>query len=119
MLKHYVIFYYPGSLFNEEETKLISSRKDKIEIPKGSFGYRFFDRTEVELDGEALTGKRSNYSVMYYLGRKMSLAEVKRELPTEKILIRNMEGNNYKYMVKTIRGNFQPFKKGDKIIRVE
>jgi len=117
-LKHYVIFYYPGSLVNEEEIKLISSRKDKIEIPKGSFGYRFFDRTEVELDGEALIGKRRDYSVMYYMGKKMSLAEVKRELPKEEVLIRNMEGNNYKYVVKTIRGNFQPFKKGDKIISI-
>ena len=117
-LKHYVIFYYPGSLMNEEEIKLISDRRNKIEIPQGSFGYRFFDRTEVVLDGEELTGKPKNYSCMHYLGRKMSLAEVKKELPNEKILIRNMEGSNYKYMVKTIRGNFQPFKKGDKIISV-
>lgn len=35
MLKRYVIFYYPGSLFNEEEIKLILSRRDKIEIPNG------------------------------------------------------------------------------------
>ncbi len=46
----------------------------------------------------------------------MSLAEVKEELPAEKILISNMEGNGYKYVVKTIRGNFQPFEKKDKIL---
>ena len=117
-LEHYIIFYYPGSLVNEEETKLISSRKDKIEIPKGSFGYRFFDRTEILKNGEMLRGKPKNYSGMHYLGRKMSLAEVKEELPRKRILISNMRGNNYKHVVKTIRGNFQPFEKGDKIISV-
>jgi len=117
-LKHYVTFYYPGSFVNEEETKLISSRRDEVEIPRGSFGYRFFDRTETELNGEMLKGKPKNHSGMYYLGRKMSLAEVKKELPKERILISNMEGNNYKYVVKTIRGNFQPFEKRDKVISV-
>ncbi len=33
---------------NEEETKLISSRRDKIEIPKGSFGYRFFEELRLK-----------------------------------------------------------------------
>ena len=117
-LKQYVTFYYPGILMNEKEVKLISSRRDKIEIPKGSFGYRFFDRIETRVDGETLKGKPKNHSGIYYLGRKMSLAEVKKELPKEKILISNMEGNGYKYVVKTIRGNFQPFEKRDKIISV-
>ncbi len=117
-LKHYVTFYYPGILMNEEETRLISSRRDKIEIPKGSFGYRFFDRTETELDGETLKGKPKNHSGIHYLGKKMSLAEVKKELPAEKILISNMECNGYKHVVKTIRGNFQPLERRDKIICV-
>lgn len=115
-LKHYVEFFYCGILVSETEAKQIKSRKEEFKIPKGSYGCRYFDREEVKRGGETLIGKKKNYSGMYYLGKTMSLEEVKEEFPRENILIRNMEGNGWKHVVKTRMGNFQPFHKRDRII---
>ena len=119
MLKHYVEFYYPGSLVAETEVKQIKNRKERFKIPEYAFGYRFFDKEEVEVKGETLTGRRKNWSGMHYFGEVMSLKEVKEQrlsIRGSKTLIRNMEGNGWKRVVKTRCGNFQPFEKRDRLV---
>ncbi|MEE9510396.1 MAG: hypothetical protein V3V81_07880 [Candidatus Bathyarchaeia archaeon] len=121
MLKHYVEFFYCGSFFSETDVKLIKNRRELFTIPKGCYGYRFFDREEAEQKGEMLWGKKKNYSGIYYFGEVMSLKEVKEQrlsIRGSKMLINNMEGNGWKRIVKTRMGNFQPFSKRDKIIEV-
>jgi uncharacterized protein (UPF0128 family) len=116
MTKHYVEFYYPGSFFPETSVKEIKSRKEKIETPKGCYGYMFFDQEEIESNGETLIGKPKNKSGMTYFGKKYSIEDLKREFPENRILISNIEGNGYKFAVKTIRGNWQPVDKKDKVV---
>jgi len=61
MLKHYVEFFYPGSFFSESSFEEVSHRDfDQIVMPEGAFAFHFFDREEVEQDGELLTGKCKN-----------------------------------------------------------
>lgn len=119
MLKHYVEFVYPGIMVSETSEKEIKSRDQKIVLPKGAFGYHFFDREEVTKDGEVLVGKDKNHSGFFYEGRKMSLADVEREEPDQRILISNMRNNNIPFVCRTEYGQAIPMKDGDQIIGKE
>ena len=115
MTKHYIEFYFQGTIFAETSVKEIKDRNEHITPPKGCYGYSFFDREEVSVNGEMLFGKPKNQSGTTFFGEKYSLDEVKKQFPQEKILISNLESNDYKYVVKTIRGNWVFFNKGDKV----
>lgn len=80
-------------------------------MPKGAYGFRFYDQEEEDRNGEMLKGVQKNYSGWYFIGRKMTLEDVKKEMPDSKILISNMECNRYKAVVHTKRG--QCFSLGD------
>jgi len=116
-LKHYVEFYFPGIIVMESSILKIKSRKEEFKIPDGAYGYRFFDKEEVKIKGEILEGRRKNWSGTYYFGEVLSLKELKERFPDEDTLIHNMEMNDWEQIVRTTRGIFQPFEKGDKIIK--
>jgi hypothetical protein len=116
MLYHYVQFFYPGVIITEVSSKRVANRTDKIEVPKNSFGYRFYDVEIQECNGEKLRGKDKNESHCYYVGRAMTLADVKREMPNETILIDNMERNDFKRIVRTKYGQSIPMDDNDVII---
>lgn len=100
----YVTFYSPGTFFNEESTKEIDSWtiQEAVNMSKEiterhnskPYGFQFITRgrEDSELDSKVIA--RSN---MYYLGGTiLTLAEVKAENdPENKILISNMEMNNW------------------------
>lgn len=115
MTKLYVEFFYPGSLFSESTTQEVTS-KENIKLPERAFGYRFFEREEVTLEGgELLKGANKNHSGMYYKGTLYTLEEVK-QIPNTEILQCNMEMNGDKLVIKTIIGNWQPFTEKDTLI---
>jgi hypothetical protein len=116
MTKHYVEFYSPGIFFPETSVKEIKNRKEKFRIPKGCYGYMFFDQEEIKSGGETLIGKPKNKSGMTFFGKKYSMEDLKREFKDNRILISNIECNGYKFAVKTIRGNWQPVGKKDKVV---
>ena len=70
MNKHYVEFFYPGSLFAETSIQQVVSREAKVDFPKGIYGYRFFMRDEFDTETETLVGKPHNHSVMTYFGEE-------------------------------------------------
>lgn len=120
--KTYIEFVYPGIFFNESSTKQVQSRDTtRVEVPDGAFGFRFFDILEatVKANGKAvkLTSARVNESPMhYYGGRIYTRAEVVREVPNNRKLLSNMDGNGWDKVIKTRTGNFQPFEKTDVFI---
>lgn len=117
MLKHYVEFSYPGAFFSEHSIKEIAERKPElVNAPEDAFAYRFYDREEVEVDGELLCGERKNFSAFTYFGKVYSLEEVKAEFPQYTTLINNMECNGWNKVVRTRRGNWQPLGEGDIVI---
>ena len=117
MTKHYVEFYFVGAFFSETTVEEIETRSMNLTLPKGSFGYSFFDQEEVILArGEVLRGDRKNESGMIYYGKEYSVDDLKREFPNERTLISNVEGNGFKYAVKTIMGNWQPVGENDIVI---
>lgn len=116
MLKHYVEFLYPGVFVSESYEREIKSRDNIKNIPKNCYGYRFFDREEIVINKENLVGKEKNYSGTYYFGESFTLNEVKKLNGNHKILIDNMKINNWKKVVKTRIGNFQPLYYNDKVL---
>lgn len=117
--KNFVAFHYPGVFRAEESHEEVGHKNpDLITPPKNCFAFSFFDRTETTTNnGEVLRGNPKNHSDKFYVGGKtMTLAEVKSFLPDQKILIENMESNNWNKVIKTRFGNFLPFQSGDCIL---
>ncbi len=115
MIKHYIKFLYPGSFVAENSTEEVKKRERPARLPKHCFGYCFFDKEVVTKDGETLQGREKNFSSWTYIGKKRTLAQVKKETPNEKILISNMEGNDWSEIVQTRFGQSFPLEKGDKV----
>ncbi len=110
MTKTYLRISYPGSFVSEQSISEVKNRSMPTELPKGYFSFNFYDQEEINQGGEKLMGKPKNYSKEYYPGgRLMTLAEVKAEVPNSKILQSNMECNEWDKVIKTRRGNFQPY----------
>jgi len=117
MLKHYVRLFFPGVFFAETSECIIKTRDvNNITIPDNCYGYMFYDREETMLHGVELQSGEINKTGIHYFGRAMTLAEVKKELPSERILIFKMENNGWDRVVKTRTGNFQPFEEDDCIV---
>ncbi|MBN2459613.1 hypothetical protein JXB28_04985 [Candidatus Woesearchaeota archaeon] len=115
----YVEFLFPGFFVIESEARRVGSRDVKgLKIPDECFGFLFFERTEhITNSGELIAGAPKNYSGVYYPGGKvMSLDDVKRQVSDPKTLIYNMRNKNYQSVVKTRKGNFQPFRLEDRVI---
>jgi len=120
-LKHYVHFFMcPESSVSENSSKEIEGRDTKIDAPKNSFAYQFFDRQEyVAQDGEVLVGRSRNHSGTHYFGKIMNLEDVQREVPNSHVLRSNMRDNEWDKVVKTRFGDFQLFEKDDVIVAEE
>ncbi|MFV2015352.1 MAG: hypothetical protein ACC656_07990, partial [Candidatus Heimdallarchaeota archaeon] len=99
MTKHYVEFYYPGSLVSETSIEEIYSRNSNFKIPKFCFGFNFFDQVETILDGETVYGNRKNTSNFFYFDKIYPLDQVKSKFPNNKILISNMKSNKWNKVV--------------------
>lgn len=113
MIKTYIEFCYPGLLCSETSIRVVAGREKPTEIPKTSFGYRFFDREEIEKDAETLKGESKNYSHWTYFGEIYTRDRVEIEKPNQKILITNMRDNNIDRVVFTKFGQAIPLFDGD------
>lgn len=116
MLKHYVTFLFPGSFYPEESTKEISSREEKIDAPENCFAYEFWDRNEIEQDGEILRGKAINKSGRYYFGEVFDQQQVADLVPDNSTLLFNMKCNGWDKLIKTRKGNWQPLMPEDVVV---
>lgn len=114
---HYVSFLMPGSLMANEETRAVEVRDVQPSgIPTNAYGYWFFSRTEVVVDGELVVGQRRDPSRMTYFGKRYTLTEVEALPGDNRILISNIKSNSYDGVVKTPSGNWAPLYAGDQVI---
>lgn len=123
MIKHYVEFYHPGAFVSETSAVSIAERCPKVAAamaPDSAYAFRFFDRREVEVEGEKLVGNPTNESPTYYIGGElMDYDAVRDRVPNNEILLSNMRGNRWEHVVRTRFGNFQPLNEGDQILVAE
>jgi hypothetical protein len=115
MLKHYVTYASPGLLFDNFEEREVPTRDPETALrnmPPNAFSFQFYSRTEKKVDGELLVGEEKDFSPTYYVGKVYTLDEVKKEFGNNdsyRILIQNMEGNDYQKVVLCRTGNWKPF----------
>lgn len=120
MIKHYVSFLLPGIIVCETITREVKLRDPEAArpYPKNSFAFMFYDREEETVNGELLAGKNKNYSGTYYIdGRILTVEEVKKLYPEDKILIDNTTFNNIDKVIVTRLGNFQPYNDNDTVVK--
>jgi len=126
MKAHFVTFNSPGTLFSEQTEMLIDSWdvNAAVEMSKGiterynakPYAFFFTTRSRGERDLDSKEIKRSG---QYFLGgRTLTLKEVKAEMPDERILIGNMEGNKWKKVVISENGwrSCHPLMDGDVVL---
>ncbi|MCI9434360.1 MAG: hypothetical protein HFI86_03660 [Bacilli bacterium] len=117
VVKSYVEKSYRGLLFSEASVNEVLERDPmKIENDGSMQGFRFYDK-EFVVDGEkSYIGETSNYSNWIYFGERLSLEEAKNKYGNDshyRILIDNMERNNYEYVCYTQVGSFLVLGAGD------
>lgn len=119
LTKHFVVYSFPGSLFSETTSQEIDSwdpDKAKAKAPKGAFSFQFITkgRRDDELDSKII-----DRSGNYYLGGTLyTLDDVEQgKMPgSTDILLTNMRGNGWNTVIKTPRGNVQPFTNKDRLV---
>lgn len=87
-------------------------------MPKRAYGFRLFQRRVTKDEDETvMKSDRLNETGMHYPdGQYWTLAKVKKEMPDEKILIRNMEGNHWPRVIRNRHGQFCPPRDNDIIM---
>lgn len=107
MKAHFVTFLSPGTFFCEETTKPIESwdtkkavkMSKKIRERHGARPFAFMFSTR-ERGDQDLDSKTTRTSGRYFLGGNvLTLADVKKQMPKETILINNMRWNGIKKVV--------------------
>ena len=99
MLKHYVeyLLCWGGTIIDGKIEEISERHVSKIDISnyRDCIGFRFFDRTEVIIEGELLTGERKNISGPYIKGKLITLEQIKsKHKKSNKDVITLMEENN-------------------------
>lgn len=64
-----------GKVSETNEERVEERNPEGVDIPDCSFGFRFYDKTEVQLDSENLEGDRRNVSGRFYSGRRVIEAD--------------------------------------------
>jgi len=113
MTRHFVTFYSPGTLVAETTTKPIYSwdvetakqMAAKITERHGARPYAFAFTTRGRSEDD-LDSKETARSCRYYLGGRIrTLEEVRADaVPDERILLSNMEGNDWKRVWESTSG---------------
>ena len=115
MTKKYIEFGFPGVLVSETSVRPFTETPTLSTLPKHSYGYRTFERIEVEVDGETLKGEDKNYSGWTFFGRELTLDQVKDQYPDEETMISNLESNGYDRVAHTITKGWFPMKEKDRV----
>lgn len=116
--RYYATFTYLGSFVSESSTHEIPDPFN-VQMPKGAFAFKTFARTVTVIDGEELLGPPRDHSPETIRGEEYTLERVRQEMPNERILIANMEGNHWPSVVRTTSGRFVNVSDGAIIVSPE
>lgn len=120
MTQTYIEFICYGIMVSESSSTKVSDRSMPTIVPSYCFGFRFFDRTESEMDGEILFGQPKNYSHWFYLkGEVLTKELIKVKYPKKGVLISNMESNNINRVIHTKFRQFIPLEDKDIVLDKE
>ena len=113
---------YPGSFMPETESFVVKSMKEGIEKAKTMFkkrrfyGFYFTSENYIVYNNKRYwqedddTQKNKRNPKVYLVAKKVLNYEEVAKLG-ENVLLSNMQLNGWKYVVKTVLGNYQPYDK--------
>lgn len=107
--------WYPGAFFPEEGVIEVDNRDTRPDDDSRAYAFEFFDRECVEANGEILLGARKNESPRYFFGEELTAAQALKG--ASEILKSNIEGNGYKRLVRTKRGQIFPLGANDEVLK--
>lgn len=114
----YVEFFSDGPLSRDFQIEEVPNRDALPTPPDSAFVFRFFDINIVHINGIEYASNRLNVSGLTYIdGDVLSLDDVKKSVPNNRILLSNMEREGLAYVVRTRDGHFQPLCAGDSVIK--
>ncbi len=114
--QHFVEYLYPGLIVGETSIKRIDDVDSlHMKMPDGAVAWRTHERSATFVGGEELLGKIKNRSGWTYYGRRLTLADAQRELPSEHILLSNMKLGDYD--VVQVRGRHFQLHEADRVLR--
>ena len=113
MLKHFVKFDTPGAFMPETVVREVCTRiPTRLQkIPDGTYALSFFDRVEMEQDGEALVGKAKNHSSRIIFGQVFTKDQLPALGYNERSSLYRNAGNTDDKVIKCNTGNWQPWDK--------
>ncbi len=117
IVKSFVQKIYPGIFVSEDAIEEVPERNPMLVENDGEIlGFRFYDQEYIVDGDKTYYGKEKNYSSWIMFGKRYSAAEIINMYgndPKHQILIRNIEGNGFKYICHTQVGTFLPMKNDD------
>ena len=116
MKKTFIMFFAPGTLFNESwEKESDTTDPYKVVWPDSAYAFQIFQRIDIVDGGKVFKGEEKQVGPTYFHpdSRIETLAQVKRNPAATDILIRNMKQNKWKKVVWARWNSWpQPFGKG-------
>jgi hypothetical protein len=114
----YIEYLIAGGFFSESSVSEVADKSTPEKFPYGCFAFRFFEKTKVKTgDGETLYGSQKNLTGWHFLpGEVLTLEDAKTKYPDKKMVIQNMENNNYSRVIKTMFGQFIPMQEEDTVL---
>lgn len=117
---HYIEFYIPSA--SPFEAPAFTLRKVEqrdiapiVDIPEGSIAFKFFTRTEVEINGEVLTGENRNESKPHVYGKLVDKAWFVGRPGVEHIPER-MEKEGVTHLIAMSNGDFMPYNEDEHVV---
>jgi hypothetical protein len=113
----YAEFFFPGTFF--AESSLVPFDGEPIPVPPRAFGWRVKSRQEMVVNGEKLTGTFRTRGNKVLIGNFHTVDELKARFgddPDHRILISNIENNEYRGACLCRTGNWQPVDDGVDVI---
>lgn len=112
MQKIFVTYFLEhGRVIGDETTKEMEYPVKKFDIPNNCYGFRLWFRNEETIRGEVFIGEAYGHLTVYYGGKVYTLEQVKRGCypHSTRILIDNMECNQWSHIIATRYGRCLPF----------
>jgi hypothetical protein len=113
MMKHFVVYLFPGVFMSEPETKEIPICDPALALavmPKGAYAFYFINRDEELFGTYCWHGKCDNRSGTFYAGGKVFEED---EIPAE---AQDLSYEDHRRAVLARDGNYYRFQRGDCVI---
>lgn len=114
-IKHFVTYYFSGIAKSEETFEVKSNELNSLAIPDNCYGFKAFDKASANIvkNGETIISDQDILNEkMYYIGKIMSMDDVKSEYAQSSKLT-ELIAKNCIGAVEAINGKLYPINEND------